>query len=272
MFAVKVESELPKMLEKLKGIAPEMWPKILANAANETGYYVLNKYKQQMREIFDRPTPFTINSMYLQKATPSNLEATVQWRDFAGKGTSAGKYLKPDVEGGTRPLKRFEVSLQQAGLMPRGYFAIPSDKCPLDSFGNVSLGLYTAILSYLRASNDPMQNRRMDRYKRMGASKFVKQFVKTAMNSEQVARREAKSKAKKAKYFTIQPGQSTLAPGIWQRSQSGVITQLFFFSTKAAYKSIFAFNQIGSDAAQSKFPSKLDEAIAASVSGRSLSA
>lgn len=271
MFTIDAESELPKMLEQLKGILPDQWPKILAYAANETAFAVLAKYKAVMPSIFEYPTPFTLNSMYVQKAKPQagELDASVQWRDFAGKGTSAGKYLKPDVDGGLRRSKGFESALMRAGLMPRGYYAVPSSSVQKDSYGNVAPSLFNAILAYLQANNDATQNRRVNSYTKMSTTKFLKQFGKAAMNADRNDKRARAAQKKRAKYFTVQPGdKSALAPGIYERITYGVITQLFFFVRESQYKAIFPFADIGAQKAADKFPEKLTEAIAASLLDR----
>lgn len=268
MFDLKVENELPQMLSKLAGIEPTQWPKILASAANETGYYALNKYKQQMPSFFDRPTPFTLNSMFLQKATPSSLEAIVQWKDASGSNGSAGQYLQPEVFGGARPQKRFERALQAAGLMPAGYVCIPTKDAPIDSFGNVPSAFYQAILTYLKANPTTAKSKQIARLKRQGFLKLTRGVIDTALNYEKAQAKEQRAAQKKAKYFTAINGQGTTLPGgVYERVNlfGGAIRRLFAYVPLAQYKASFPFYQLGADAAYAKFPEKLDEAIAKSV-------
>jgi hypothetical protein len=79
-----------------------------------------------MKRSLDRPMPYTLNSLYLQRATPANQQARVWFKDFAPKGTPAGKYLMPQVHGGERSDKRFERSLQRAGYLQRGKQLVPA--------------------------------------------------------------------------------------------------------------------------------------------------
>jgi hypothetical protein len=270
MFTVKVDSDLPLALEKLKGISADKWPSILAYAANQTGYYVVNKYKQQMPSFIDRPIPFTVNSIYLKPAKVDKVEATVQWREFAGTGTSGGKYLRPIVEGGGRRLKKFEKALQNAGLMPRGMLAVPTKDAPVDAYGNVPGALYTKILSYLRANPDGMQNRSVQKLKRMKLKNLVKGVAKATFNYEKLKAKEDRAKKKAAKYFTVIAGRGNpLPPGIYERVNlfGGAIRRLFNFVSETTYHATFPFERIGREAAQAKFPEKLDEAIARSLKG-----
>jgi hypothetical protein len=268
MFSFTPESELPIMLEKLRGIDPSAWPKILAYAANKTGDYVLAGYKKDMPSFFDRPTPFTVNSMFLKLATPQNVEASVQWKSPA-KGRSAGQYLRPEVFGGTRGLKGLESGLQRAGLMPAGYFAVPSDSLQLDQYGNAPSSLVRTVLKYLSANTEAEQSRRIDKYAKQSTAKFLKGFGKTAMNAQRAAKREARSFKKKALYFVVKPGdQSRLYPGVYQRVNENSVTQLFAFVKKVDYSATFPFEKIGEQRATQKFPEKLNEAIAASLLDR----
>jgi hypothetical protein len=266
----KVQSELNTMVQTLKQIYPNRWPEILANAATETGYYVLNKYKQQLPKYFDRPTDYTINSMYCQPATPNRLEATVQWKDqgSAGKGTSAGRYLQPEVTGGTRRNKRFEASLQYSGRMPAGYFAVPTDDIALDQNGNVPSGLYTKILSALKSSFDSTQNQTTQKGYKGKSDNFLKRFRGEApgfVDKGRAQAADARARARATKYFVIMPGTpGGLYPGIYE---SQVILggrgsrRLFSYVREVNYKATFPFEQIGQDAATAKFPEKLEEAI-----------
>ncbi|RYF10138.1 MAG: hypothetical protein EOO77_22175 [Oxalobacteraceae bacterium] len=229
---------------------------------------MLNKYKKELSNYFDRPKPFTINSMFLEKATISKQEATIQWKDqgSAGKGTAAGRYLEPETRGGTRSNKRFERSLQYSGQMPQGYFAVPTDDVALDSFGNVSAGLYTKILSALKSSFDSTQNQTTQKgYKGKNASFVGKYRTFGEKQQAKAAAADNRARKKSAKYFTIQPGQAGgLYPGIYE---SVVLfggrgsRRLFSYVKAVNYKNQFPFEQIGFTATDAKFPSKLEEAI-----------
>lgn len=269
MFKVKVESELPKALETLKGVAPEKWGAILAYAANETAYAALNKYKKEMPRFFDNPTPFTINSMRVEKATRTRIEATVKWKDAASGGNSAGQYLQPEVYGGERRLKKFEAALQGAGLMPKGYRCVPTDEAPKDQYGNVPASIQNAILAYLKANPDTQEKKQAQKLKNMGFKKLMKGAIKTGLNYEAKQKAEARARAKKSKYFTAIEGNSTLPPGIYERVNlfGGAIRRLFAFVPTTNYRTQFPFEQIGAEVANAKFAEKLAEAIDKSVKG-----
>jgi hypothetical protein len=144
----------------LSALGPKQWNFATAVALTRVGKHVQGAEKTDMRRSLDRPTPYTLNSLYLQRATPANQQARVWFKDFAPKGTPAGKYLMPQVHGGDRSDKRFERSLQRAGYLSRGKQLAPASgiRGRLDQYGNVPRGIYTQILSQLRAGVDATQH------------------------------------------------------------------------------------------------------------------
>lgn len=157
-FAVVARWDSREVKAALALLAPKQWKFATAVALTKTAQRVKAAEISEMRRAFDRPTPFTLNSLYLTRATPSNQEARVWFKDWAPKGTPAGKYLLPEVHGGDRNHKRFEQLLQHARLLPLGRSLVPASAAPLDQYGNVARGLYTKILSQLRAQFDPANN------------------------------------------------------------------------------------------------------------------
>lgn len=93
-----------------------------------------------MRSSFDRPTPFTLNSLQVRPATKAKPEAEVSTKLGFGS-VPAGRYLNPEVEGGARSMKSHEKKL--------GGFTSPSRFAKLDRFGNIPGSTYVRILSQL---------------------------------------------------------------------------------------------------------------------------
>ena len=102
-----------------------------------------------MRKRLDRPTPTTLNSLFLKAATKAK-PARVYFKDSWTSGIPADTYLQQAVFGGVRPHKRFEKSLIAQGIMKSGQYALPS-KSFLNQYGNVSRGTMTKVLSGLGA-------------------------------------------------------------------------------------------------------------------------
>jgi hypothetical protein len=243
MIKIEVTHNIDEIRAKLNRVEQKKWPKILAYAANETGFYAQNKVYQEMQRVIDKPRPYTLRSLFVKRVSGKDPEATVMWRPGSMSGNSAGRYLMPLVTGGQRQEKGFEKLLRLARVIPQGYYLIPTKDAPDDGYGNVPGPYIVRILSFVRAFRDHLQNRNI--------------------NPE-------KAKKKKLQYFIVQPGEkSNLAPGIYERISlfGGAIRCIFFFSKKAVYTQRFPFYDVASTAAKEKFNQKLDEGIKKAVDG-----
>lgn len=119
-------------------------------ALNKTAAAVKDAINKDILARFDRPTPYTQNALRIQRATRDSLTAHVNFKDAAGKGISADRYLGPQVYGGGRHQKRSEHALQSVG-MSVGQYMVPAAGAELDAYGNVSRGQTIRVLSYLQA-------------------------------------------------------------------------------------------------------------------------
>ena len=128
-------------------------------ALNETAEIIRKAEVAEMVRVFDAPTPFTLRSVLITRATKAKPEAVIFLRNHALKGVAPAKYLRAEVEGGTRRYKGMEQLLRNVpgGLLPNEYM-MPGEGARLDAYGNVSRGQVQQILSVLRAQRDPYQN------------------------------------------------------------------------------------------------------------------
>ena len=131
-------------------------------AVVKTATFVAMDTRDELRtsitEKIDRPTGFTKRSPQMIGANLKKPHARVYIRDEAAGGTPPAKYLQPQAMGGDRKHKRFEKALHSSGHLPAGWYVAPARTAKLNSFGNLTSGTYTKILSDLRANPDPMQN------------------------------------------------------------------------------------------------------------------
>ena len=101
----------------------------------------------EMRRVFDRPTAYTLNSLFVKPSTAQSLSARVMVKDTAGAGVVPEKFLQPEVEGGTRREKGMEKALRYAGILRSGERVVPSHDMKLDAFGNVPGARVRSILA-----------------------------------------------------------------------------------------------------------------------------
>jgi hypothetical protein len=106
-----------------------------------------------MRKVFDRPTPYALNALWVKPATKAMPIASV---DFKGSSLPARRFLNPEVHGGPRSQKGYERQLLP--LMRGWQYAMPGRDTPRNAYGNVSGATFKKIISQLKVSTDPLSN------------------------------------------------------------------------------------------------------------------
>jgi len=175
--------------------------------------------QKEMASVFDRPTPYTLQSVRYRQATPEQLESEVFIStQKAARDPSPAVVLKPQVEGGKRGFKGLELALRASGALPQGWYVTPGAGARLDAYGNVSRGLITQVIAQIRrqAQQGPRDARRIARTVRSAGGKF----------------------------FAVPPG-SRRQPGVYIADAVGRnITPVFIFVNRAAYKRRLAFDEV----------------------------
>ncbi|MFM0192409.1 hypothetical protein PQQ65_04905 [Paraburkholderia strydomiana] len=233
-------------------------PFIVSKALNDTAKNARDALRTAMPQYFDRPTPYTMNSVRITYATKARLAATVGYKDESFKGTPATKYLLPEVEGGNRNVKRMEQSLRRIGLLPVDMYLVPGSAARLDQYGNVWRGQVVEVLAYLQAFGEQgyranMTSKRRDRLAR---------GVKGAMGYS---------------YFVLPRREGKLLPGIYRRQHygndariahlaHGAAKPVFIFVRTPHYAQRFPFDTIVGNAVSSNLDSNTAAAFALAVS------
>jgi hypothetical protein len=137
-----IEFKLDGIEEAKKMVSSRLMREVLEKALNETVLDVKKAEVEEMRRIFDRPTPWILNSLYVWRANRTNLEASLRIKD------GAVKILAPHIYGGSRQQKRSEKWL-------RAPYWIPGQGARFNKYGNISPGQITQILSATGAHPDP---------------------------------------------------------------------------------------------------------------------
>lgn len=233
-----VKGTMVPLLRDLDRIAKAV-PRVAVEALNKTAFEVRDALKGHMKQAFDRPTPYTLNSLFVIKADTRTMRAIVHLKDewATSGGIPANTYLAPQIDGGGRRHKRFEKALIAAGWMKASQYAIPARGVKLNQYGNVSQGLYTQVLSALRASPDPLQNeteRSKQRRKRRGGYRI----------------------------FPVQRNGSYIGVGR-AKAGSNQIEMLFFFGRQPVYRARrFNFYGVAALTARDQLPRKIEQAWA----------
>lgn len=193
-----------------------------ADAINRTAHGARKALVEEMRRVFDRPTDWTLNSVRIQAASRTRLQAFVWLKDEMSStkaGIPATKFLRAEIDGGARRIKRFELALQSHGYMPEGWVAVPGKFARLDAWGHISVGQIIQILSQLRV-------------RMVSGSDRGKSFDK---------KRAAKSMDRQGgQIFALPKGRGKLLPGIYQRRDfamgSAAPRPLLIFVPKSKYR------------------------------------
>lgn len=233
---------LEELRKSLDGFSDRRFNAAIATAMSRTAVIVRDKMRQQMTSELDRPTAYTLNSLYTVPATADRLQALVRFKDTraVSSGTPATYYMLPNVEGGQRRVKGLERNLQAVGVLPTGWLVMPGQGAVLDSHGNMSRGQIIQILSQLRITLLAGSTRNM---------RFGKDSI--------AAQRKAGGR-----YFVMPVGGKT-QPGIYQREFIGnQITPVAIFVNGATYRKRFRFYEDGEAIARLHLQQQIERAVA----------
>lgn len=228
MLNITNTGSIAQMIREVRDIPARVIPYAASTALTRTAQRAAKEdLPAEMRRVFDRPTAYTLNSLFVKPSTAKTLSARVMVKDTAGAGVVPEKFLQPEVEGGARREKGMEKALRYAGILRNGERVVPSHDMKLDAFGNVPGARVRSILA-------------------------------------SVEKPGGKS-ARGAKGSGIFGGQIGRARGIWQRSGKGKarkVTPLFIFiAAQPQYRSRLDFTGVVESVADKHFRNELAIAI-----------
>lgn len=238
MFKVGFELDSATALLQLDDIARRQIPFAQVLTATRLAQRVKKGVLPVMKARLDRPTPTTLNSLFVKAATKAKA-AEVYFKDSWASGIPADVYLQQAVNGGLRPHKRFEKALIARGIMQASEYAVPTAPF-MNQYGNVSRGTMTKILSGL------------------GAASLRAGYQANATNS-----RRSKAKGNAHRYFSADVDGTR---GVWERVSMGMgdaVRPVFVFSASAPrYRTIFPFFKIGENIVKANHAAEFAQAFA----------
>jgi hypothetical protein len=247
VITISVQSNIDKVVREFVEKTKAQVSYASRKAVTKTGEDVREAQIKEMKDVFDRPTPYTLSSVETKLIKNDPPTVRVRLKDFAGKGTPAAKFLQAQIKGGARPMKRFEVALRSVGALPEGMIAVPATGAKMDAYGNMDRGQIVQILSYFRA--------------------FPEQGYRANM-TDKTRERLAKGTKKKRgmAYFVGRPGGGKLPLGVWQRTNFGdlgtAIKPILIFADAAIYTPIYNFEYVARTTASRVFNDHFRRAMA----------
>ncbi|MDS4070669.1 MAG: hypothetical protein RKO24_13720 [Candidatus Competibacter sp.] len=244
MIELDLSADLRPTLRRLDNFQLSI-PFVIASSLTKTAVRVKPEIRKEMTRVFDRPTPYTLNSIFVTPALKKDENPTARvWlkdsesaaldtRQFTG-GTPAAEYVWPQIVGGGRSLKRFEWRLRNSGYLPPGMFVVPGPGAKLDRYGNADNGQLVAVLSKLGTVREAL--------------------------AAQSNRRKRNVKYANAQYF-VSRGDRGLRRGVWQRVPGRKVICIYRFVDSVTYRSRFDFPRVAREEALRILPEEFDAAI-----------
>ena len=218
MPEISIKTSASALRSELTVLQRDSLPWITARTLTRLGQAVKAAETAEIKGVFNAPTPWTVNSVYLKPATKTDSTIRVGFKDAGMKTLSAGQYLQYQIDGGARAHKRFEKALIASGAMLPNQYAVPTKRMQIDQHGNMRKGLATKILSDLNASSDPTQNRGN---KRLGRGKM-----------------------KMMSFFAITRPINGLAPGIYLRMSAKQQVMVLAYTRQPSYRKRLDWNGV----------------------------
>lgn len=232
MLTIAAKGSVADVIQHARDVHGRLVPYAAAAALTRTASIAAKRdLPDAMRQAFDRPTAYTLNSLFVVPASKANLVARVHVKNAAA-GVVPERFLQPEVEGGSRGEKRFERALRYAGILLAGERAMPGDGVRRDANGNVSGALIRSVLAALKVRDSK------------GRSRTANLFVGTA--------------AKKG---------GTPTRGIWQRDGRHRLQPIFIFTrTPPHYRQRLDFEGTVERTAARNFQPEFSKALGALLS------
>lgn len=162
MIEINVTSDFNRLAQRLRAMGNQHVQQATSDALNSVARNIREKSgPEEMRKVFDRPTPWALRSIFFRQSTPQTLRASVG----LGRDTYSKSRLTPEellghqIIGGGRREKGVESYLRQRGLISDGEFVRPGAGARLDRYGNMSRGQTMQLISQLKIGIDPYQNK-----------------------------------------------------------------------------------------------------------------
>lgn len=230
---------------------------------NALAFAVKEETTSVMKSVFDRPTKWTLESIFIRKARyldwkdKKEVSAIVEVTDYKGQD----KYIGHFFTGEDRAFKRFEARLKYANILPPGMWAVPGKAMPLDQYGNANRAILTQILRYLQSFTFVGDTQNM---KEKAKERFRNKQSKASMGAgfEMVV---SKGKGTRGPRGKIQ----NLAPGIYFRYQfasgSSLKPMIMFVRKKRGYQRKIFLDQIGDQVIKEKGNALLGQELAKAI-------
>lgn len=222
------------MLAALEQFSQRRLNNAVSTALTRTAKDVQAAEKEAIRQQIDRPREFTVNSVAIETATSEKLYSRVFLKINQGSGRGAGKYMMPQIVGGSGHLRGYEVALQRKGFMPSGWRIAPGSAAKLDNFGNISKGTLDSVFRNLVIEGPRKQPKRP-------------------------------SKRGSMRWFYLLKQRGRLTPGVYVIEGAKGPRQVLKYESSLRFKKRYDFWGVAQQTAREKFPEQFNRACQESL-------
>jgi len=258
MLQINLKTDIGSAISHLDDLGRRQVPFARSLAINRTAQKVREAEQREITRVFDRPTRYTLNSVYMRPGTKASPTAIVWLKDDLRGGAAPSNYLEPQIYGGKRRHKRFEGALRSRGLIPDKAFAVPGAGAVLDAYGNMSVGQIKQILSYFsvaerssgyNANSTPQTKAKLKKGSARTGRRGIEYFI-ALPNAPQGSRAFMRTKH--------------LAPGIYRKTYFGFgssIQPVIIYVDNAFYKKRWDFFGVAERVIDREFAQEFASAI-----------
>lgn len=220
----------------LTGWEKDQLPFATAKALTQTGQKVKLAVTATIQRSFDRPTKYTLGSVFMKPATKANLVCEVNLKNWASKGAPPSVYLAPQVYGGNRQPKSSEKIMRRAGVLPGGMFWVPASGATMDRYGNMSTGQIVQVMSALKS------------------------FPETGYLANRSSRLGARANKNASNFFVGKPAGGYLPLGVYLRTKSG-LKPIMIFINSPHYSKLLPFFETVHEVYDANFQAIFNQAL-----------
>jgi len=145
-MSMSVQTDLGALERLMKDMVKSQIPFAQSGMVNSLAFKVREEIMGEMRTKLQQPiTPYTQTMMRVTKATrQTGPTSMVYANEYRNEKNTLGHLFT----GGYRNWKNMEAQLMYAGILKKGYYAIPGDGAPRDRYGNIRPSFVQMLLAY----------------------------------------------------------------------------------------------------------------------------
>ena len=259
---IGIASNSDDLSKRLNDVAARQLPYAAMRTVNDLAFGIRADLQSQFRASFDKPTPFTLRSIIVNKATRQAPSA------FVGLNTDnrEDEILGHHFTGGKRAWKRMEGRLKYAGILKPGLIAVPGGGAALNAYGNIRPGLVTRILSYFDTLGKGYDMGTKGRAK-LGRRGKTKDGYSTTRGTEYFVSFGKGNGGRRSRQFQFDSWQQHLPAGIWSRKgiHGSEVAPVLMFVEPGTYRKRFDLKRTAEKIIERDGPSLLAKHLANAI-------